>query len=230
MNTNSIALEQEQIDELLELLEMGENTKGIFSQLQAHSRGDIKKINEEIATSIYMSLGEIFDSLQSQSNAIKMSLPLVIEKMRRDLGPAQKKARELVNRFNELGNLPRGKVRGDAQLAFHRVISAEMTDELNKVADRWGVERVQLSWCDHEIMVLSKEVPIHNIFFSVLGDEFARLINPTRYWELFNKRLDQIDLRIRINTHRDILKSLFDIKTMSNLILINTKKKDEDGN
>lgn len=212
MNTNSIALEQEQIDELLDLLEMGENTKGICSQLQAHSRGDIKKINEEIATSIYMSLGDIFDSLQSQSNAIEMSLPLVIEKMRRELGPAQIKARELVNRFNELGNLPRGKIRGDAQLAFHRVISEEMTDELNKVADRWGVERVQLSWCDHEIMVLSKEVPIHNIFFPVLGDEFARLVNPTRYWELFNERLDQLDIRIRINERRDYLRSQFNIK------------------
>lgn len=220
MNNKSIALQHEQIDELLDLLEMGVKTGGVCSQLRAHKVGSLDKINEEIASRIYAALGDVFDELQTKSDVIKMTLPLVIEKMKKELEPAQEKARELVDRFNKLNDLPRGRVRGDAQLAFHGVISQEMTKELNKVADSWGLERVSLEWCDHEINILSKVVPIHNIGMHPLGEEFSRLVNPERYWELFNERLDQMDLRIRINEQRDLLQELFNVKSESNILYL----------
>ncbi len=109
MTTLSIALEPEQIDELLCLLSEGSQTDGICSQLRAHKSGHLHKLSSDHAKKIHDALGDVFDELQQKSDAIKHTLPLISERILKDLEPAQNKAKELAIQFDALRDLPRGK-------------------------------------------------------------------------------------------------------------------------
>ncbi len=92
-----------------------------------------------------------------------------------------------------------------------------MSNELNKVASLWGQDPVSLNWCDHEIKVLAKIIPLTGGILAPLGQDFARLVNPERLWKLRNSRFDQLELRIRINEQRSALRSLFNFSVNSNV-------------
>ena len=206
--TKTITLQPEQMEEILALLAEGQGAGTFSAPLRAHQTGHLHGLTKEQGQQLHDALEQVFDELQTRSESLHHALPLVKERILQDLQPAQDKARALKQRFDAISDFPRHE-RREAQLAFHAVISREMETVLNVFARKWGQDPVTLDWCDHEIGVLARTIPLTGGIMAPLGNAFAALLNPHRLGELQHQRFDNLDLRLRIIAQLNALRSLF---------------------